>query len=304
VENVAPLSIESDARFVEASRAMADEMWTIASPKWEALSQDRRLSQADRLSVSLLWAQCLIRGGDSTKALEILRPLSTSEAVYWQGEALLQLGNLAAAEAKFAAVPASSPEFDYARWRRANLLISLGDIEAALPLLEAISRESAKVFQGRAALRLAEWFLEQNQPDRAATHANSAATIFPSSETPPGPLLWIQARIAINQANWELAGALVKQLENPALPTFFQEGALFLKAKIEMKTGDPAQAARQLVTMVEGQTDRSWLPAILDLLSSVPPDSQRLAGDRLAAWSVSAEKPLAPSPSSTWPSTK
>lgn len=208
-----------------AKRAMASDLWSVASSQLRVASTNESLFPEDRTKISILLAETLIRDNQPSQAIAILdlpEVAKLPNAKFWKGQALAGTGFFKDATSMLLDV-ANNTENDYfaeAALTAASLQLSLSEPEEALKTLVIVSASENPTHRAHSILRRSEILIELHRYTDARALL-STETSFPAPLKPMADFL--DASLSLEEADPTKAATLFSNLlANPKYQSLTQ----------------------------------------------------------------------------------
>jgi outer membrane protein assembly factor BamD (BamD/ComL family) len=263
----------------EGQDALSARLWETAAARFETALTTPELPPASRQTILLRLAEARIRGGDPAAALRVLAdPILAPhpELPFWTAQALAADGRFTEALALLgeAATAPAAPHSREARFTRAALLRTLGDLPGALDSLAGLTKDRDLPSSLRARLESAAILLDLGKPDEALTSIPPPNAKMSAPQSARAEVL--RARAHLEKGEYPAAVALFTALlekDDPAARRHQSEAAVGL-ARARIAAGNREAATDALLAFIEQQRTSPRVgrafPLLLDCLPAQP----------------------------------
>ncbi len=282
--------------FIAANAAQADGLYEVAAVKWRRLLESQKWSKKERLMLTALVAETLVRGGNAAEALRFIDAHDFPDAPYWRGQSLLLTGSFIDAETAFHNYPPTGPLAAYAKLGASHAFIGQGR--------EGSARRECKDLRSDSNAEIARYSrLLFNELELGSDRTQ---TVYERLEREKiqvdGKVQYLRARALTEKGLLTQAEVLLRQLL--ALKTASErlhDSATILLAEVLWRQGR-AEGQTLLVSFMNSltlgilgnRTDTDYWAEAFDLLSriAISTKAEKKLMDAAIAWLASSVAPV------------
>lgn len=275
----------------KGKKALSSHLWEVAATHFQDALKQPELPDEEKSKISLLLAEAWLRDNKANQALELLQSPTLAEHPengFWVGQALAAQGKFAEAVATLKPIalnPDSSRRYN-AGFTAASLELALGQEDAAIETLSALTKSPNPQLASRARIRQAQIYIDQNKADQALNVMPKTENI---AEKDQALATFINANIFYQQKDYDAAEknfrTLVDKPESQGKQQY--HSAIIGLADTLIAKGETTAAAELLLNFIQENPTSPQLEEIFKRLLTTIPESPAITDptlEKLTQW--------------------